>query len=263
MLKDGWQLDENSGVPLHTQLEQRLLAAIEGENLRAGDKIPSERELMGAANVSRATVRHAINSLVHQNVLERIQGRGTFVRQMKFETSLQIVYSFAEQLRAAGMQLKDKVLENELIPASPLLAHKLNIQPGDKLISLQRLRFVDGEPIMVNVAYMPYELCPGLLLETFESVSLYRTMSEKFGLSVVSATDLLESRPVDSVIARHLNIPVGTPIMYVKRMAFTEDHVPIHIGYNYIRGDMIRFRSEMHTQPALIELKRTTTGPDW
>lgn len=259
-MSNRWHLDEHGNMPLHAQLAQRIQDAIESGELESGQQIPTERELMREANVSRSTVRHAINQLVQQDLLERVQGKGTFVKQFKVETSLQVVYSFAAQFAIQGLRLKDKVLECEVTAASPLIAHKLNMQPGEDLISLQRLRFVEKKPIMVNISFIPKVLCPGLVLETFAESSLYQLFTNKYDIPVVSATDTLEAIPADETIAHHLQVPLNTSLMYVKRMAFTRNHVPVHMGLNYIRGDMCRFRSDMHSQPASIELKNMALG---
>jgi GntR family transcriptional regulator len=249
-----WPLDDTSDVPLHSQLAQRILTEIENRHLQAGDQLPSERELMEMTGTSRATVRHALDTLVQQDVLERVQGRGTFVKMFQLETSLQIVYSFAEQIRQTGRELHDRVLECEVTHASPLIAHKLNLEPGDPIISLHRLRSIGDVPMMLSIAYLPYELCPGLVTEVFGTASLYRLLTEKYNLPVLSATDTLEAIPAEKTVARYLNLQPGNPVMYVKRLAFTRDSLPMHIGHNYIRGDMCRFRGDMHSVPARLEL---------
>lgn len=249
-----WQLDSNSQEPLHAQFEKRIRAKITAGDWKPGDKIPSERDLMQLAGISRATVRRTIGELVHQRLLHRIHGRGTFVSNPTYEQPLEVVYSFSEQLRQLGFTLEDQVLKCEVIEAAPDLAEKLQIAPHTQVIHLRRLRLLQGIPMMVGIAYLPYALCPGLLNETFET-SLYRLLSDKYRLPVVSATDQLEAVAASAELAQHLKVLPGSPLMYVERIALTTGNAVLHVGYNYIRGDMCRFKSRMHAQPASLELK--------
>ncbi len=252
MLDREWQLDPSSSTPLHSQFEALIKARIEAGEWRPGDRIPSERDLMRLAGISRATVRQTLASLVNQGLLEKSYGRGTFVKRRPFEQPLETVYSFSEQLRAAGVELRDQLLERRLKPAPPELAGHLAVEVGAPLICIRRLRHIAGVPTMINVAYIPYALCPNLLDDPFEG-SLYRALTSKYGLPIVTATDVLEARQVSAALARLLEVPPRSPIMYVERLAWTLHGRPLHWGQNFIRSDRVRFRSTMH-HPNALEL---------
>jgi GntR family transcriptional regulator len=249
-----WTLDQNSPTPLHTQFEVLIKEKVQSGQWKPGEQIPSERELMRLAGISRATVRQTLSSLVNQGILQKNQGRGTFVTQPRYEQPLQILYSFSEQLRSIGVKLNDKVLEQSLHAASDDLAQRLQINPGDQVICLKRLRSVRNTPMMVSFAYIPFMLCPNLLHENFDT-SLYVLLATKYNIPIIRATDRLESVACDSNTAHLLGVPRKTPLMYVERIAITTNNIPLHVGYNYIRGDMCRFRSDMNQQPASLELK--------
>ncbi|MCU0514716.1 MAG: GntR family transcriptional regulator [Anaerolineae bacterium] len=253
-----WQLDSTAAVPLHQQFETRIKTLIEEGVWQPGDQIPSERDLMQQAGISRATVRQALSALVHDGILEKAHGRGTFVRRTRFEQPLTIVYSFSQQLRSLGVTLEDELLERVRLPASPEMARRLAVPVDEPLICLKRLRRVNRVPLMVNIAYLPYALCPALLHEPLEG-SLYVHLTTHYNLTIVSATDRLEAVPADSTIARLLAVPRRAPLMYVERTAYAADQAIVHLGYNYLRGDMCRFRSDMQHQPASLEVKTRGT----
>jgi len=258
-----WKLNPEGAVPLHKQFEDRIIHKIRTGEWKPGQRIPSERDLMQMANISRTTVRQALETLVHQSFLERIHGRGTFVKPPRLEQPLNIVYSFSEQLRALGVQLQDKVLTLELVPASTELAERLNVDVGEDVIYLHRVRYLKGTPLMVNLAYLPYTLCPGLLGAQFDS-SLYRLLSERFDLPITRAVDRFEATSADSTLADQLQIPRRAPLMYVERTAWTKNDQVVHVGYNYIRGDMCRFRSDLDSShTARLELKRAEVTPNY
>jgi GntR family transcriptional regulator len=252
-----WQLDSENNIPFHLQLENQIKARIESGHWKSGDRIPSERDFMQLVGISRATIRQALNSLVHQQVLEKNHGRGTFVRQPHFEQPLQIVYSFAEQLRQAGVSLEDTLIERRTMPADAELARRLDMPEGDLVIYLKRVRKIKDIPVMVNITSIPLATCPDLMDETFGKISLYTLLTRKYGITVNRAIDRLEAISADKEMAALLKVPRRTPLMFVERTALTRGEAVLHIGYNYIRGDMCSFRSDMQTQPA-IQLKTTT-----
>jgi len=247
-------LQPDSPLPLHYQLEQAIQKEIAGGRWLAGEMIASERELMRLANVSRATVRQAIGTLIQQGVLESVHGRGTFVARPKLEQKLQAVYSFSEQLRARGLSLQDRVLQRQTIPATPDLAALLGVETGERLIHLQRLRLLEGKPLLIESSYIPYSLCPGLLTDDLWD-SLYRMLTEKYDLPLVRSSDVLECVTADKAMAYHLQVPPGAPLMFVERVAYTRDELPVQVGRNHIRADMCRFRIDLSAEPTAVELK--------
>ena len=139
-------LRSDSPLPLYYQLEQALRSMIASGSWSPGSLICSERELMQAAGVSRATVRQAIGNLMREGLLERVHGRGTFVARPKLEQEMRSVYSFAEQMGAQGLQLEDQLLQRHRVPASTELAALLAVGLGSPLIHLKRVRFLGSTP---------------------------------------------------------------------------------------------------------------------
>ena len=213
--------------------------------------IASERELMRLAGVSRATVRQALASLMRGGLLERRQGRGTFVAQPKIEQELHAVYSFAEQMAALGRTMRDKVLRREVVAAPPDIAALLHVEPGERLIQIQRLRLVDEIPLTLDSSFIPHALCPELLHAELDG-SLYRLLAERYALPPLRATDTLESTVADRATAYHLQVAPGAPLLYVERVALTHNDLPLQVGRNHMRGDRVRFRVNL---PSGIELK--------
>ncbi len=247
-------LQPDSAVPLYYQLEQTLLSQIHSGFWSPGDMIPSERELMAAAGVSRATVRQAISNLIQQGLLERIHGRGTFVAHRKIEQEMRSVYSFAEQMSRQGVQLEDRLLQRHKVPASPDLANLLAVVPGSPLIHIRRVRHVREIPLMLDSSYIPYHLCPDLLTEEFEP-PLYRMLAERYDLPPTHCTDFLEPVLADRSQAHLLAVEVGAPLMFLERLTFTRGDVPLHVARNYIPGSRCRFRVNLWSDSAEAELK--------
>ncbi len=221
---------------------------------QAGEQIPSERELMELAKLSRATVRQAISALVQQGVLEKSHGSGTFVASPKIEQPINTAYSFSEQLKKLGLALEDTLLERRLLKADSNLAKRLHLRKNANVIYLHRLRAIDGTPFMVSKTYLPYALCPELLEEPI-TTTLYQLLLERYQLPVIKATDKIEALGPSQDIAKHLKLPAHVPILFVERLATTTHERILHLGLNYIRADKCFFRIDLSSQASLLELK--------
>jgi GntR family transcriptional regulator len=247
-------LRPDSPLPLYFQLEQALRSMIASGSWPPGTLICSERTLMQAVGVSRATVRQAIGNLIREGLLERVHGRGTFVARPKLEQEMRSVYSFAEQMGARGLELEDRLLQRHRVPASDELAVLLAVAPGAPLIHIKRVRSLGGTPLMLDSSYVPYHLCPGLLTEPFES-PMYRMLTDRYGLPPVHCTDVLEPVLADDAQAHLLEIAPGDPLMFLERVTYTTGDVPLHVARNYIPGSRCRFRVNLWSEAPEAELK--------
>lgn len=252
MLAD-WKLNPRHTSPLHQQLEERIRQHIEIGHLQPGDRLPPERDLMQMADISRATVRQALATLVVDGILERRQGSGTYVRAPLFEQSLAEVYSFSEQLQALGYALRDEVLACDTLPAPAEVATRLDLPANAPVIALRRLRYINITPLMLSQAYIPQVFCPDLA-EVIAGQSLYRLLVNHYHIPIISATDVLAAHGADKATAESLNIATGTPIMFIERTARTLGERPLHLGYHYVRGDMCRFKSDLRSPASIVEV---------
>ncbi|WP_062069240.1 GntR family transcriptional regulator [Demequina sediminicola] len=146
----------------HKYLKVRdYLVALAAEELAVGDPVPSERALTQRFGVSRMTVRHAIDALVSEGVLEKVQGRGTFVSapRMDFEVRLS---TFGEQMQRLGLSASTTVLDSGAVAAPAEVAAVLGVSPGAQVHHLRRQRRADGKPMAIEEAWIPVALAPRL-----------------------------------------------------------------------------------------------------
>ena len=163
-------IDPESSVPKYFQLQEILLDLIETE-LTYNEMIPSERELVDRYGLSRMTVRQAINQLVADGRLYRLVGKGTFVARPKIEMPLRLA-SFTEDMRARGLEPGSRDLERRVVPANAHLVRGLNLNPGELVHLIARLRTADGEPMAIERSHIPVNLAPGL-----DAVSVVRSIA--------------------------------------------------------------------------------------
>ena len=188
-------IDHASPVPKYFQLREILLDLVETE-LGVDQAIPSERELSQRYGLSRMTVRQAVDHLVSEGRLYRVQGKGTFVARPKIEMPLRLA-SFTEDMQARGLVPGSRDLDRRTAPASAHLARALGIEPGDAVHVIERLRTADGLPMAVERSHIPRAVAPGLADESLADRSLYDLLAQKFGVLLDSGEQTIEAGIVD------------------------------------------------------------------
>ncbi|OCL27727.1 transcriptional regulator [Orenia metallireducens] len=228
------KLDEHSPIPLYYQLENIIREKVEKGDYAVEEQIPSERELSDIFKLSRMTVRRALNELVEEGILYRKRGQGTFVARKKIESVPELM-GFNEHIKARGMKPENKVIEQRVIPCSKLIAEKLEIEEGTKVIFTNRLRLADGEPLAIEKSYIPYEMCPVVLEVDLSEGSIYECLKQS-GYKPTEAIDEVEATLSDEDLSQILNIEVGQPVLKRERKTFSSKKV-VEFSFNFYRGD--------------------------
>jgi GntR family transcriptional regulator len=189
-------LDNLSGLPLHSRLEQRLREKIETHEWPTGFQLPSERELCELYSVSRITVRRVLKDLAVQNLVRSIPGKGTFVILPEMREPLQPLSSFSEDMRRRGFSPYSHTLQAEIIPSTESIAKSLNLPVGAEVIHLQRLRMVapDDIPVAIQTALIPHSRCPNLLRFNLQERSLYEIFHDEYHLVLERGETVISSR---------------------------------------------------------------------
>ena len=246
-------IDLNNVLPRYYQIKQNIIYLIENNLLRAGDSLPSERELGGLYKVSRMTVRQAINELASEGVLNRIQGVGTFVTEKDIIAPIvPAVIGFSERIRKAGMKPTSHVIELIQVPGTPVITSRLNLEPGMSLICLKRLRLIDGEPLMLETSYLSHTAFPDLMDVDFAENSLYDLLASQYASPVTETDHTLEPTLLTHDESMHFDLKSGQPAMLVHVVAYTSNHQPVEFCKSVIRGDRCRYYFTANTHSPMI-----------
>ena len=171
---NGIQLDKTSAVPLYEQLRKALLEAITSGKLSAGTKLPTEEELCAQFGISRPVARQAYNMLIEEGFVERMRGRGTFVRSPDTRGRfLNKQLSFAAEMGVLNLEHRTEVLRAEWVSYTPELFARLKLERGDRCYHLVRMRYVSGKPFVLVENYVPESVFPGIDAYDFAQRSLY------------------------------------------------------------------------------------------
>jgi GntR family transcriptional regulator len=232
-------------TPKYIQIQESLTNWIECGDIQAGDMIPSERELSEKFNVSRMTVRQAISTLVSYGTLRRVQGLGTFVAEPKNEYDIGLLVSFTESALRGGLKPSGKLLEFEQIFADEKLARTLQINLGQKVHRLVRVRYGNNEPMVLERCYFPFARCPGIEGFDLENQSIYHIWREEYGIVFGKMRQTLEPVMANEFEAQALEVPVNFPLMLVERVSYDVNGLPVEYARDVHRGDKSRFVAEL------------------
>ncbi len=237
-------------VPRYHQLKEILQQRIRSGEFQPGDQFPTEERLCQEYELSRGTVRRAINILVDEGWLRREQGRGTFVTPPSLTPVFFRLADFAEDMRARGLEPSTRVLKLHVIPASKEVAARLELTPGEEVIESARLRLASGQPMAYEVRYLAYRLCPQLLEEDLEQESVHSLLIDKYNIPLIRACHTVEARVLSEEEARLLEVEPGSAGFFVDRVTYTTHDRPVTWYRTLYRGDEYRFTAEF--QPHLI-----------
>jgi GntR family transcriptional regulator len=239
-----FKIDKDSPLPIYFQLEEGVKESIERGDLKPGDLIPSEREFSERFEISRMTVRQAINNLVSNGYLVRKQGRGTFVAQQKIEQKLKGLTSFSEDMRSRGMTPSTKLLEFRQVAAAKPIADKLMLDEGAIVYEIKRLRLADDTPMALETSYLPAELVAGFDKDAAQG-SLYDYIEKVLGLKIGFATQVLEASIAKGLECKILEIKEGTPVLLIKRYTNLENGQPLEVVHSVYPGSRYKFVIDM------------------
>ena len=226
-----------NGIPLYIQLKNELLKEIR-ENYKSGDMIPSEGSIEKKYGVSRITVRKAIEQLEREGILDKKQGKGTFIKEKKILYDANSIGSLTQRLEKQNHQLKTKTIEYIIIEDDHYVKDLLDCE---KLLCIKRFRVLDDVPFALMLNYIDYEKVPNLP-EKFNIESLYRFFKKEYKIEFYNAEETVEAKNATKEEAQKLGIGYKDALLSLKRLSFDKENKPIEYSDIVIRGDMYKHK---------------------
>ncbi|MGW1891210.1 GntR family transcriptional regulator [Streptomyces sp. NPDC002004] len=225
-------------VPKYYRLKRHLLDMT--ETLPPGTPVPPERTLAAEFDTSRTTVRQALQELVVEGRLERIQGKGTFVAKPKVSQALQLT-SYTEDMRAQGLEPTSQLLDIGYITADDTLAELLDIATGGRVLRIERLRLASGEPMAIETTHLSAKRFPALRRSLVKYTSLYTALAEVYGVRLAEAEETIETSLATPREAGLLGTDVGLPMLMLSRHSLDGEGRPVEWVRSVYRGDRYKF----------------------
>jgi GntR family transcriptional regulator len=229
-------------VPKYHRLKEALLEII-GE-LPAGSLLPTERALCETYGVSRTTVRQALQELLVEGRLYRLQGKGTFVARPKMVQTLALT-SYTEDMQARGLAPASRLLAAERLPADAEVAEMLDLRPGTDVLRLERLRLADREPMAVETLFVESARFPALEHRLSQGSSFYELLRTHYRVALAEGEETIESALASAADARLLGTEVGSAVLLLTRRTWDSDGRPVEFVRSLYRGDRYRFLTRL------------------
>lgn len=239
-------LTPDDRLPLYQRLYDDLKTRIEGGEWKPGTPLPAESALAETYGVALGTMRKAIDQLAADGLVERRQGRGTFVRRPMFTHSL---FRFFRLQDRAGrpMAPEGRILARELMPVPAVAADALGLVEGAPAVRMIRLRLVDDAPILAEEVWLDPALFGGILTLPSEAFGplLYPLYEDRFGQVVVAAEEHLTVETAAPETARRLGVAPGSPVIVIERQAFGVGRRPLEWRRSVGPAERFRYRIEI------------------
>lgn len=229
--------------PRYVQLRRRLEEGIEDGILAPNSSLPPEREIAEITDLSRVTVRKAIQELVREGTVEQRQGSGSFVREpvTRVEQSLSHLTSFTQDMKRRSLETTSKWLERGIFMPSPDEVLGLGLAAGDQVARIYRLREAGGRPMALERAALPLDILPN---PTAVTTSLYELL-EQSGMRPVRAVQKISAINLEATEAELLNVAEGTAGLSIQRTSYLASGRVAELTRSIYRGDAYDFVAEL------------------
>ena len=232
-------LQSESASPLYHQLMQRIRADIDRGVYPVGSRIPTEHELENTYQVSRVTVRRALAELTAEGLLERKQGKGTFVSVPRASLDTRNIHSYHDECRRNGFRPGTRVIHVREIAADDQDQAELNLKEGDRVIETLRVRLADGEAVVLERNH--FSMAYAYLEDSDLSGSLYQLLRE-YGVEPRNAIHDISLAQATAAQGEWLGVGEGMPLIRLREVIYDQKGRPLHNSLQLIRGDRFVFR---------------------
>jgi len=228
-------------APLYSRVEAVLAGEIADGALKVGDQLPTEDSLISRFEVSRITVRRAIQNLVGRGLVEIHRGKGTFVAAPKITQELTELSGFVEDMHAVGRKASARVIGKEIVSADATVADHLALTKGERVVRIRRVRLADGVPLSFDETYLPVEIGKRIITNNLRVEPIFSLLERKYNVPLIEAEYKLEAVAAEAEVAAALRVKQGSPVFRIERTSYSTGNRPVDYEKLHYRGDLIRF----------------------
>lgn len=212
--------------PLYQQVHEKIIGDIATGKWLPGEMIPSEKMLAKNLDVSQGTVRKVLNTLTDEGVLERHQGKGTFVARNTSERSL---FRFFRLARPGGRRLIPELGEDTVRVRNARLDEiaKLDLGRKDKVIEITRIRLIEGRPVIREIIILPEAIFRGIEKQAPLPNTLYSFYQSSYGEHIFSTEEEISAVLADDEDFQLIGVTQGSPILRIDRVAMSLTERPL------------------------------------
>jgi len=236
-------VDKDSAVPYYHQVKEGVKAWIASGDVKPGDMLPSEFSLSGQLDISRLVVHRAYRELVTEGLLIRKRAKGTFVSPPinRSYTVVGPLFSMTESLSHDGLKPFNKIMAQEVIPASAEVREALRLPDEARVVHLFNLRLADQLPFAIEDMYLPAERFPALATMDLNNSSVYAALEKLYDAHPQEAVDVVKAGPASREEARLLGINKEAPVMRMKRTSSDRQGLPVEYSKIVFHAERYQF----------------------
>ncbi len=225
----------NAAAPKYLAIKEDLRCQMRDGSI--DHRVPSENELARRFRVSRMTARKALNELLREGLVERVPGKGTFIRKQRVTQAYFHIHAFSENAQRLGVQARSKVIRSQIedLPAS--LMGKI---PGRRAVCICRIHFLDDQPVCYEIRYLRNDWCAALLDENLEIDSVHELIVGSLGIPITRVWQRLESVNMPEVVATALNTTTDAPAFCMRQLIYSSEEAVSYVDY-FLRSDVYAF----------------------
>lgn len=248
-----WQsvvLSKESPVPLYYQLAELIRERVRAGELAPGAQLPAEREIAEQTGISRMTARQAVAFLVRDGTLSVRHGVGTFVAAPKLTYDALHLLGFSEETMRHGDPVASRVLEQAVVSPPPGVAADLDLDPGERVVKVVRLRSAGETPILLETSWLPAARAPALERADLAAQSLYALLELRHGLRPRRARQTVEATVANGYESELFALPIGAPMLLLAGVTYDDDDRPVESFKAVYRGDRLKLALESRCEGA-------------
>jgi GntR family transcriptional regulator, N-acetylglucosamine utilization regulator len=230
-------LDPKSFVPYYEQIVEQIRTQIKEKKLAEGETFCSEGEVARMLGISKMPVRQAFQKLRSEGLLVVSRGKRPIIGSGKVPWNFQELRGFSEEMRRRGLQPSAKVISVERKQPDGEVTQALNLQPGNEVYCLKRLRYVDGQPVAVVTSFLPSAIFPDIDKQDVQGQSLYHVFEQVYKRELHWAEEVIGAAIVNAEDARLLQAAVGSAVLLIKETTYDTNEVAIEYSVSVLRGD--------------------------
>lgn len=219
--------------PIYIKIERYLKELIDSGEIKQGELLPSENKLCEKFNVTRMTVRSAFNNLVKEGYISRKRGIGSIVLVNRISDNIGAVESYTKEMVNKGYDITTKLISLIIVEADNLIKDKLNLELGENVWEVKRVRYAEGCPVSYMITYMPVKMFPNL--KRLDCNSLYKYIDE-CGYKISTAQRVVEALISTEELMELLELECESPILHIEQVGILEGGESFEYSHTYHYG---------------------------
>ena len=245
-------INKRSPIPAYNQLKNLLYNKIKNRELNPHQMLPSEAELCIMHSISRTTVREALRKLTRDGLLYSIKGKGTFVAEPKLDQIMINIPNFHDDMAKRGIKPDVKVLDVQVINATPMISEKLMVPLNEKIFRIKRLFLADRKPYILEKKYIVFNDCKILNsceeqeIMNIQDQTVFDVLAGKCHICKEYSHVSIEATTIRKSEAKHFKMRAGSIAFYVDLVAYRKDDKPCGWIASVYRGDLYRFKTRVN-----------------